>query len=147
MIQTVGRIVDGHIVPLEEMLWLNELKKLSGREVEIVITPRPKRSLNQNAYYWGTVVYMIWTELKGRGLQASDLGSRQGDLLRNDVHDSLRLMFAQREKFNMLTEEVELEEVRTKDMTSIEFTHYIDRIRQWAAEELGLEIPDPNEQD
>ena len=147
MIQTVGRIVNGEIVPLEEMLWLNELKRLSGREVEIVITPRPKRTLNQNAYYWGTIVYMIWTELKGRGLQASDLSTRTGDLLRNDVHDFLRSMFAQREKFNIVTEEVEIETISTKDMTSIEFTNYVERIRQWAAEELGLEIPDPNEQD
>ena len=147
MIQTVGRIVNGEIVPLEEMLWLNELKRLSGREVEIVITPRPKRTLNQNAYYWGTIVYMIWTELKGRGLQASDLSTRTGDLLRNDVHDFLRSMFAQREKFNIITEEVEIETISTKDMTSIEFTNYVERIRQWAAEELGLEIPDPNEQD
>jgi|LauGreSuBDMM15SN_2_FD.fasta_scaffold08328_2 nitrogen regulatory protein PII len=147
MIQTVGRIVNGEIVPLEEMLWLNELKRLSGREVEIVIIPRPKRTLNQNAYYWGTIVYMIWTELKGRGLQASDLSTRTGDLLRNDVHDFLRSMFAQREKFNIITEEVEIETISTKDMTSIEFTNYVERIRQWAAEELGLEIPDPNEQD
>ena len=147
MIQTVGRIINGEIVPLEEMLWLNELKRLSGREVEIVITPRPKRTLNQNAYYWGTIVYMIWTELKGRGLQASDLSTRTGDLLRNDVHDFLRSMFAQREKFNIITEEVEIETISTKDMTSIEFTNYVERIRQWAAEELGLEIPDPNEQD
>ena len=147
MIQTVGRIVNGEIVPLEEMLWLNELKRLSGREVEIVIIPRPKRTLNQNAYYWGTIVYMIWIELKGRGLQASDLSTRTGDLLRNDVHDFLRSMFAQREKFNIITEEVEIETISTKDMTSIEFTNYVERIRQWAAEELGLEIPDPNEQD
>ena len=147
MIQTVGRIVNGEIVPLEEMLWLNELKRLSGREVEIVIIPRPKRTLNQNAYYWGTIVYMIWTELKGRGLQASDLSTRTGDLLRNDVHDFLRSMFAQREKFNIITEEVEIDTISTKDMTSIEFTNYVERIRQWAAEELGLEIPDPNEQD
>ena len=123
MIQTVGRIINGEIVPLEEMLWLNELKRLSGREVEIVIIPRPKRTLNQNAYYWGTIVYMIWTELKGRGLQASDLSTRTGDLLRNDVHDFLRSMFAQREKFNIITEEVEIETISTKDMTSIEFTH------------------------
>ena len=147
MIQTVGRIINGEIVPLEEMLWLNELKRLSGREVEIVIIPRPKRTLNQNAYYWGTIVYMIWTELKGRGLQASDLSTRTGDLLRNDVHDFLRSMFAQREKFNIITEEVEIETISTKNMTSIEFTNYVERIRQWAAEELGLEIPDPNEQD
>jgi hypothetical protein len=56
-------------------------------------------------------------------------------------------MFAQREKFNIITEEVEIETISTKDMTSIEFTNYVERIRQWAAEELGLEIPDPNEQD
>lgn len=147
MIQTVGRIVNGEIVPLEEMLYRNELQRLSGREVEIVIIPRPKRSLNQNAYYWGTIVYMIWTELKGRGLQASDLSERTGNLLRNDVHDYLRSMFAAREKFNILTEEVDIELISTKDMTSIEFTNYVELIRQWAAEELGLAIPDPNEQD
>jgi hypothetical protein len=146
MIKSVGKIINGQFLPYEEALWHNELSKLNGKEVLIDLTPLPLRSINQNAYYWGTVVYMIYVELKNKGMQASDLGSDTGELKRTHVHESLKHMFAKREKWNAITEEVELEHTDTKTMTTIEFTNYINLIRQWSAEELGLEIPDPNEQ-
>lgn len=83
-----------------------------------------QRSLSQNAYYHGIVVKLI----------ADHCGYEP-----EDCHQALRTRF--------LSEPGELGLARVRSTTELdtrEFTEYVERCRQLAAE-MGINIPDPGE--
>ncbi len=95
-----------------------------GNYEVIVRRERVQRSLNQNSYYWGVVIPLLvqWSGYEDE-----------------EVHDALKQRF--------LTEHREggLDHVRsTSQLTTTEFTEYIERVRQLAAEH-GVYVPDPGE--
>jgi len=60
------------------------LDALRGRNIKIEVSDaKPKRSTQQNRYYWGVVVWMIWQGLKEAGW----------DLSREETHEMLRVRF------------------------------------------------------
>lgn len=94
-----------------------------------------KRSLPQNRYYWGVVIKEITLRLRELGHQELD---------DDTVHEMMKI------KFNytpMTSAEGEVLEIpkSTTGMTTTQFIEYMDRIRQWAAGFLDIDIPDPNE--
>lgn len=66
---------------------------------------------------------------------------------KDDVHILLRQMFLKRRIVNENTGEIIGELSRsTTDLTVKEFGEYLDRITQWCAEYLSIDLPQPNSQ-
>lgn len=104
-----------------------------GAEVEVEVTiRRATRSLAQNAYWWGVVVEMI---------------SEQTGYTPDEVHEFLKAKFIPKKlAFCDGNGEVVDEYVlggSTRKMNTLQFGEYMETVRRWAAETLGLNIPDP----
>ena len=91
------------------------------------------RSTPENRYMWGVVIEILSTEL---------------GYTKNEIHEILKAMFLSEVKFLKTKEGVS--EVRiprsTTELTTVEFENYLSDIREWSSIELGLFIPEPNEE-
>ena len=122
-----GRVESGRVVwdsPAEAARWT---RALEGERVQISIRKwRGRRSDQSNRYYWGDVVAII----------AEHCGYEP-----EEAHDALKVLF--------LTDhaaEAPLPRVKsTAALNTTEFCEYIDRVKRWAATDLGLVIPEPGE--
>ena len=102
--------------------------QLAGARVELTIRrAKSKRSLRQNAYYWGVVVAML----------AEHLGYQQ-----DEMHEALKFKF-----LRLHEDEVDgLPRVRSSaSLSTAEFNTYVENVVTWAGADLGLNIPDPNQ--
>ena len=95
-----------------------------------------KRSLSQNAYYWGVVVPLV-----KKGL--NDVGYR---MTTETTHDYLKTNFNIIEIANEINGEIISFIGSTTEMSTSQMMDYFAKITEWAAEFLGIEIPEPNEQ-
>lgn len=120
-----ANIKDGKIIPNNLKVFKNYLTQLEGKEVQIKIEKRRSiRSLQQNKYYWGVVVELI----------AEDLGYTP-----QEAHDALRLEF-------LKVQDGKLPTVKsTTTLDKEEFVEYIEKIKVYAAQELNISIPNPEE--
>ena len=145
MIHSSAKVVDGQLVQHEDLQFRNEPRKLEGHDVEVTVQSIRIRSNPQNRYYWGTLLYMIREELEQEGYQASDLAAgASGNLTRDLVHEVMKELFAKQEIYHPETGQVIAVTKRsTRDMSTKQFKDYIDNIRQWAVENLSLDVPDP----
>lgn len=110
--------------PEDAQAWI---KHLEGKEVAVEIRRyRPKRSINQNAYYHGVVIPWL---AEAMGEEGEDGHER--------VHQALKIQF-------LMDRSGKLPTVRsTASLDTAEFTEYIEQCRRLAAEMFGLNIPDP----
>lgn len=107
------------------------LNTLKGRVILTLqrSTPKMERSTSQNRYYWGVLIRMVADEM--------------GHLVPDDAHDFMKRLFLKRgidfkgKRYEVVGS--------TASLDTIEFEKYLDRCRQWAAQELNLVIPLPNE--
>lgn len=114
-----------------------EVQTFAGKEVEVIVhRPRSKRSDPQNRYYWAGVVPIVC-----RGL--NDVGYRINEA---ETHEYLKATFLKDSIVNELTGELLPMIGSTRKLTTVEFMEYIQDIQRWAAEFLGVDIPDPCEQ-
>lgn len=121
-----GRIVNGQI-KLDRAVEFAALRaRLEGCEIDVVLRKHRKpRSLSQNAWYWSCIVPLL-AEVAGYDDE--------------EMHAALKMRFLRNHG------DSELPSVRsTSDLDTAEFTEYIERCRQLAAEFYGLVIPDPGE--
>jgi len=103
------------------------LRTREGKAVEVKFArPTTSRSLRQNRYYWGAVI----------GAIAESTGNSPEDL-----HLVLKEMFLPRKFITLGAKEVEVRKT-THDLTTEEFTLYLEAVRAWAASELGITMPD-----
>lgn len=113
-----------------------DLIKYAGCRVELTIKKRGKRGTKVNAYYRAVVVKEITIRLKELG---------------NDVDTDITHEFL-KDKFNKKLIIAEGGKVlssyggSTSELSHEEFSEYLDKIIQWAAEFLNIEIPMPNTQ-
>ena len=107
------------------------LGRLKGKWVVVTVRDdKPKRSSNQNAYYWGVVLKTI----------SDELGNNTND----DVHQHVRWMFLRTEPDPENGRA--LATVRsTTSLKTDEMEDFLDRVRMWAASDHGIVIPLPNE--
>lgn len=94
-----------------------------------------KRSDPQNRYYFGVVIREITLRLRELGHQ---------ELQDETVHEMMKIKF----NYEPLTSEHgELLEIpkSTTSLTTTQFMEYMDRVKQWAGDFLGINIPDPNQ--
>ena len=107
---------------------------------------RSVRSINQNNYYWGVIMPILgeWA-----GIDEYEYVT--------ELHIPLKRMFLGREQTKVpinrrlfgkvftTKQEVVLDEIRsTAKLKTDEFADYIDKIRRWAIQEHGVDIPEPN---
>jgi RNA-binding protein YhbY len=104
---------------------------------QVKVSTRKKRSLSQNAYYWGVVCDMVKQGLYEAGYRSV----RTSD----DAHEVMKILFLKKRIVNEDTGEVIEIIGSTASLTTEEFIIYIEEIIQWAAEYLGIQIPLPNE--
>lgn len=113
-----GKVEKGRIDLDNRGAFRTYLQSFEGKRVELVLRERsPYRSDEQNRYYHGVVVAMI---------------SDHTGYTPEETHDQLKAKF-----------KVE----STSRMKSADFQEYISRIVHWAASDLGVCIPDPNQID
>lgn len=114
------------------------VKSLEGKEVKIVISEVfKKRSERQNNFYWGVVIPIMQNTML-------DIGNPM-DI--DDIHLMLRVKFLKQIiSINEETGEVAERVKSTTELSTIEFMDYIAKVRFWAIDFFGVEIPEPNEE-
>ena len=123
-----AQVINGRLHIKDEQLFDRYIASLDGI-VQITIDRRKTpRSMRQNRYYWGVVI--------------ATLLNYQGDVdagADEDLHRTLCSMFLTDKSYKI---------PRTKSTSSLstkEFEDYMEKIRVWAAKELQVTIPLPNE--
>jgi len=108
------------------------IKSFFGRDIEIIIRKKTKQRTNeQNRLFWS---YM--------NILGFDLG-----YTKDEMHDLVCAKFlAPVEMVIEQTGEVISSTRGTKDLTTKEFTTLIEDILDWATEDLGSNLPLPNQQ-
>ena len=118
-----------------------DMAALKAKGVSIVLTCeewKDKRSNPQNRYYHGVVV-----DLVRRGLK--DLGWEPKSCSAEAVHEMLKREFLTVDEH--VKDGVFLKRTRsTTELDTAQFGEYLELCKQWAAENLGVSIPDPGEQ-
>jgi len=138
-IEITTSIVNG-IFKRNRNLVLQAIKSFNGKDVVITFSkPKKARSTQQNRYYWGCVLTLV----QGGLLDAT------GELRSVDnIHYKILLpLFAPtNEIVNTDTGECIIERLTSSEMTTTQFCEYIMEIQKWGAEFLGIDIPNPNEE-
>src|SRR5688572_18135230 len=119
------------MTPFVKMLW-----ELQDGKYIIEIAAHNKRSNPQNRYYWGLVIPLVQNGIK-------DLGT---EITKEECHEFLKAKLNSEELVNEETAEVITIPRSTTAMNKQQFSEYIEKIQQFAAEFLSIEIPDPNQQ-
>lgn len=102
-----------------------------GQSIEIVIHKKKKhRSVQQNRYYW-LVCTMI---------------SEHTGFSKEETHAILKSRFLKVEKVNEDSGVIYQYVKSTTELSTVEYEQYMDSVRQFAAEEFGMNVPMPNEQ-
>lgn len=91
------------------------------------ITREKQRSLDQNAYYWGVVVKIL----------AGETG-----YTKDEMHEALKVKFLTYENVKGIPTVLS-----TADLNTKQFEVYLEMVRRWAAMDLGVVIPEPNQVD
>lgn len=116
------------------------IKTFEGKDVEITLQRKRKtRSNPQNSFYWGVVLPLVQMGLKDATGEVRDFNSIHYQIL-------LPLLAPKRDIVNTDTGMVISEKMTSSELTTTEFSLYVDEIQKWAAEFLGINIPDPNEE-
>lgn len=131
---TTGRVKQGRLEIRRRQEMRNTIAKWKDGDVLITITPRrAARSMNQNAWYWGVIVEHL---------------SEHTGHTPDELHELLKAMFLpKRLAVQDQNGEIQGEYViggSTTKLNTLEFGEYCEAIRQWAAETLGVVIPDPD---
>ena len=121
----MGRVsAEGRLQLLNLSGWRGLLKHLAGKTVVVTIAPyRKRRSVNQNAYFHGVICELI-----------SDHTGYEVD----EVKEILKHMF-------LFVDEPYPHARPTSRLNTAEMAEFTDRCIRWAAQELGIVLPLPNE--
>jgi len=118
----------------------SEMGKFEGQYVEISISPvKRERSLSQNSYYWGVVLPMITEEVAGKEQ------GRVDEEIVQQVHEEMKIRFLSFEVESLVDKSKLTFTKATKELSTSEFESYLEQIRRFAKNELGINIPLPNE--
>lgn len=132
-----GRVTDKiHIFRAKEMSEMI-IKNFAGKDIQVTVEKKKKkRSLEQNAYYWGVVVPIVMNGLNEAGWKFD----------KQMTHDFLLSQFNIKEVVNTESGEIVKYIGRSSNMSTVEMMEYFMDITFWALEFLNIQIPLPNEQ-
>ena len=134
----LGSVSDSGEIKLPKRLRAEVSAFLQGCEIEVVFRKKKKhRSSEQNRYYWGAVISIIQAAFK-------DLGTR---LNPEEVHFFLKQKFNYKTLVSVDGELIGEIPQSTAELNKLEFMEYIDKITQWSAEILNIQIPEPKHYD
>jgi hypothetical protein len=111
-------------------------KDLKDGRYFVEVSTTKKRTNPQNRYYHGLVVPMIRKGIEEMGTE----------LTNDETHEFLKARFNYAEIVNTSTGEMERIPKSTARLSTVQFNEFIVKIQHFAAEFLGIVIPDPNEQ-
>jgi hypothetical protein len=134
-IQVYGTIDEGHKLIIHNRKKLDaELMECRPCEVLITIKKKGLRSTPQNNYYHGIVVENVRHRL-------IELGNR---LTHDECHEELKRMFLPESLHDADGVVIMQKGGSTATLNKSEFSDLVERIREWAAGALGIDIPDPD---
>ena len=127
-----GRVDDkGQLVLSDPTTWRAAVAKHKGRDVWVtVVRQQHMRSPNANRYYWGVVV--------------EEIGGFIGES-RDETHELLKARFLKPRQIELLDGQHLEMPPSTRLLTVEQFAEYIRDVKTWAAQFLGLSIPEPGE--
>ena len=132
-----ARIKEGRLTFNRKSTVLSDIGRMRDGDYVVTIEKKHrKRSLNQNAYYWGVIIDLVHDGL-------IDAGYR---ITHEETHEFLKGKFAITEYINERNGEILKSIGSTANMTTSQMMDYFSEITQWAAEYLNVQIPEPNEQ-
>jgi len=116
------------------------LKQFAGKSVKVTVEKwKKQRSLQQNKYYFGSLILQVIDALVENGYPRSELNAEI-------VHEMLKAKFLKKDLASEITGDVINITGSTATLTTTEFMDYIDDIARWMAEYLGSVLILPNEQ-
>ena len=134
-----GRILEGKVKLWNEELFRYDCEQHNGKGVILTLkSDRGKRSSRQNRYLFGVCYKMI----------ADRLGYTP-----EEVHEYCKGKFLAPEGFTIIDkttgEVIEQASIpaSTRELSTTEFSEYVQQIQRWAAEVLEISIPDPNQEE
>ena len=134
----VSKVYDGKLSGYASETLREFISSNNGKNLEIVVKrKRAKRSNAQNKFYWGAVIPIIQAAFK-------DLGTR---LNPEEVHFFLKQKFNYKTLVSVDGELIGEIPQSTAELNKLEFMEYIDKITQWSAEILNIQIPEPKHYD
>lgn len=121
--------------PKQRQIFTGWLKTLRGPHKVSIKKVRANRSLNANAYYWGVVLPAV----------ASGLEECWGESMEvEEVHEWLKGKFNSQTVVDRSSGEVKgRRPCSTATLDTKEFGEYLEKVIQFAAEQLKVEIPTP----
>jgi AraC-like DNA-binding protein len=127
-IELNAKVIGGKLVFHHEALANTMLKSIEGEPIVVqIIKAHKTRSGEQNGWYWGCVLSLI--------------AEHTGDSV-YELHEVFKRMF-----LPPVTKEFAGKTFRmpgsTAELSKPEFYEYVERIRAFAAQELGINVPDP----
>lgn len=131
-----GSIKDGRLFIRNRAAFDSGLSTLrDGCQVEIAVTLlRATRSIQQNRWYWGVCVALL---------------SEHTGYSPDEMHDLLKAKFIPKHLAVSNGNGVIVDHFviggSTRSLNTVEFKDYTESIQVWAADALGVVIPDPNE--
>jgi len=128
-----GFVENGKLSLRNPQIFKVELQDLHGDVSVEIVEGRGKRSQQQNKYYHGVVCRLI---------------SDHTGYLPEEVHEFLKEKFLTEKKHVIIgTDERDIETASTTRLTTKEFEEFTENVRRWAAVELQINIPEPNQED
>jgi hypothetical protein len=132
-----GKVENGAVKFNNRKLFDKDLSQFDGKDIEITIERRKKRRTSQqNRFYWGVIIPLVWRGLRDNGYDISDA---------EETHTILKTMFNKGTFEDKETGEEITYGKSTTEMTTSEMQDYWADIMQFAAMSLNVIIPDPNE--
>lgn len=137
--------VSGGAITLPKRLRQEVVSVFDGKQIEVTFRRRRKRRSNeQNKYYWGVVIPEIMRGMIDLGNEALQMGNSEHVEL---VHEYLKhTLLDNGEEISGADGVMFKLPPSTSKCTTTEFLDYVERIRIWAADNLNISIPEPNEQ-
>lgn len=123
-----GKLSKFNAAAIKEWL-LNHQNEIISIELKL----NKKRSNPQNRYYWGVVLPLIQQGINNLG----------NEFTIDDTHDYLKAEFNTKDV--IIVDELKTIPQSTANLTTEEFNTYIEKCVRFAAEMIGIIIPEPNE--
>ena len=127
-----GKVDDDGVLTLRNRKQLKEdLKELKGKNVTVTIEKTKKnRSAEQNRWYWACIALL----------------SDHTGYDKNKMHEIVKYKFLKGELVDIKTGEVYEYLKSSADLTTTEFSVFMEQLIQWSAESLQVVLPLPGEQ-
>lgn len=142
MIDVIGYVQNGKInLPAQFRDWV--LKAFDGKEIRVIVKEyRMVRSTRQNAYYWGVVIPHMVAGFVSLGNNWLNPQNKEHQEM---VHEILKDRFLANGQEVVIGNEVVKTRPTTTEADTKEMNEFIERIKLFANETMGIIIPDPGE--